>query len=177
MAKNVRYRHQGRKYIVLALDAMIADLSRDLQITDAVSEEMDTIESVRQLDADLDIDSSEEDKRKFLNKRRDESIAELGHIQLRIENVRELKAAFESNTPPSQETIKKSYRALMDSVAFQAICLHGILLNPDAVKRSKTQLEQYEREKKNLYLYCQALTLGFGIWPRMQWHLFPFDSP
>lgn len=176
MARGPKYRHESRKYIVLALATMIENLDKKLKITDSVTGQLDTLEEHRKMDKDLERDSSEEELERGLDESRDRSIAEIGHIQRRIEDVKQLKAAFESHRSPPDEVIKKTCDALKDSIVFEAIKLYGLLLKPDKSTWGAERLAEDEREKYSTHIYAQALMLGFGVWPQMRWHSFPFDD-
>jgi len=175
MPKGPRYRHDARKYIAQALKTMLENLDKQLEITDHVTGILDTVEEHRKMDEDFAMKSTEEELAKSLEDSRDQSIAEIGHIQRRIDEVKQLKAAFESSKSPSIEVIEKTYWALFDSIVFEAVRRHGMLLEPDKSTWSAERLAEDKREKYNIYMYSQALMLGFGVMPQMCWYRFPFD--
>lgn len=176
MAKGPRYRHEAREYIVLALDTMIENLSYKLQISESVSYQLDTPEAIREMEEDFEMESTEEDRELYLEEARTQSIAGFGHIQRRLDEVRRLKAALESPEPPSSELVEKTYIAIRDSIVFNAIRRHGLVLEHDKSKWNAERHEQERLEKLSLHHYSQALMLGFGLWPQMSWHCFPFDD-
>lgn len=177
MASGPRYRHESRDTIIEALDIMLENLNQHLEITDSVSLKLDTLEVQRSIEKDLDIECTDAETQKHVDESRDQSTAEIGHIQKRIAEVMYLKEAFASAKQPSLEILQNTYRALYDSIVFESIKRYGLVLNSDKSKWCSKRLEEDEREKRSIHLYAQALMLGFGTWPQMRWYRFPFDRP
>jgi hypothetical protein len=176
MARGYKYRHDARQYVALALQTMIENLDMHLKVVDSVANELDTMEEHRKLDEELEMNSSDEEIASMLEDSRDETIAKIGHIQRRTEELKLLKKAFESKTRPADDAIASVCAALHDSIVFEAMKIYGFSPEPNTSTWKPEMIEQLKREKYSIHMYAQALMLGFGVMPRMRWHLFPFDD-
>lgn len=172
-----KYRHTGRDSVVVAFEAMIDALDEMLKITIEVDEEIGTIEAYRAMDEEVGIYTSEEELRIDVEKGQDQSMADIGHIQRRIAEVKELKAAYESPVVPSKEVLAKTYTALMHSINYEAIRVYGLTAGDDTSGWNAKQLAEDKKEKYRIHLYSYALIAAFGVMPFMKWHRFPFDTP
>jgi hypothetical protein len=183
MGLKPRYKPDNKQSVIAALQVMIDNLYTNLQITDKITFDLDTVEEHRKTFEMCDeTPPPAEELRQSVEEAKDRSIRELGHIQKRIDEVRALKDAFESSEIPSPAVLGKTYRALRSSLTLEAMQL--CIGNPReeifasgiaGLNLGKEKAEEVDRLGKTLQAYTEALMFSFNL-SMIFWNEFPFDD-
>lgn len=180
MTHKISYRHTSvrAEHIVTALDAMLEHLNHLLKVTDKDAEETDTPEWIQKTELELVPDGkvyTEEELENEVNKNRDQTIAELGHLQRRIGEVKALRDAFAGIECPSDYVILKTFHALKSSITYEAMWLYTFVVEPSRDRTAEHTAEDLAR-KQRIRAYSQGLFFGFNCSAHMGWNYFPFDD-
>lgn len=157
------YRIGYRDAISRALDRAFKTLSENLEWHERIGSALDgeySKESAMRFPGG--VVKSGEELEDAHHQRRDSDIRDLGHIQMRLEEVNGLRKLFEVGAPiPPQEVTDRLYEMLRSCLIYEAT---------RCCNKSSEELSE------GVAPYGNALFFAFGIGPH-HWEEFPFDLP